>query len=336
MRDRPGQPLLEVEGLRTSFFSTAGELCAVDRVGFRVEHGEVVGLVGESGSGKTLTALSLLRLIDPPGRIVAGSVRLRGTDLLSLDERAMRRIRGGEIAMVWQDPMASLNPVKRVATQIAEAIRLHPERAGGERDEAMPSLDRQVVQALEAVQIPDPARRARAYPHQLSGGMQQRVMIAMALACRPALLIADEPTTALDVTIQRQILDLLHQLQRRTGMSMLLITHDLAVVAETCQRVEIMYAGRIVESMAASDLFDAPAHPYTRSLIASIPTRDTPRGKLAATAGRSPDLGRVPAGCPFHPRCPNAMPVCRSEEPAPVRLAAGHTVRCHLYDPELP
>jgi oligopeptide/dipeptide ABC transporter ATP-binding protein len=327
MRQRP--PLLEIEGLCTSFFSRSDELRAVDRVSFRVDQGEVVGLVGESGSGKTLTALSLMRLIDPPGRIVAGRVRFRGTDLLTQGERAMRKIRGGEIAMVWQDPMASLNPVKRVATQIAEAIRLHPDRAGSDGDG---SLDQQVVRALEAVHIPDPQARARAYPHQLSGGMQQRVMIAMALACRPALLIADEPTTALDVTIQRQILELLYQLQQRTGMSMLLITHDLAVVAETCDRVEIMYAGRIVESIAARDLFDQPAHPYTQSLIASIPRRDTPRGKLVATPGRSPDLGAIPPGCPFHPRCPRAMPVCSHEEPATVTLAADHRVSCHLHD----
>jgi oligopeptide/dipeptide ABC transporter ATP-binding protein len=328
------EPLLEVEGLCTSFFAPAGEFRAVDRVSFCVRRGEVVGLVGESGSGKTLTALSIMRLIDDPGRIVAGHVIFRGRDLLAVDERVMRRVRGGEIAMIWQDPMASLNPVKRIGTQIAEAIRLHPERAGGAGYGAGPgSVRARAIAALREVHVPDPERRARGYPHQLSGGLQQRVMIAMALACRPALLIADEPTTALDVTIQRQILELLKELQARTAMSVLLITHDLGVVAETCHRVNVMYAGRIVESVAADRLFERPAHPYTRSLIGSIPRRETARGGLVAMPGRMPDLARVPPGCPFHPRCPQAMAICRTQEPRPVRLAAGHAVSCHLHGP---
>ena len=320
--------LLEVRDLSTSFFTHNGEVRAVDRVSFDLRRGEILGVVGESGSGKTLTALSVMRLIDPPGRIVGGSVRLDGEELLTKSERQMRAIRGRAIAMIWQDPMASLNPVKRVGDQIAEAIRLHESMLG---NLSRAALAQRVHAALAAVHIADPEQRARDYPHQLSGGLQQRVMIAMALACEPSLLIADEPTTALDVTIQLQILDLLREIQRTRHMSVLLITHDLGVVAETCHRVLVMYGGRIVETAETADLFDAPQHPYTASLLRSVPRADTPRGGLLAIEGRVPDLAAMPAGCPFHPRCEQAMEVCRREAPPAVDVGARHVARCHLH-----
>jgi len=321
-------PLLAVEDLRTSFFTPRGELRAVDGVSFEVRHGEILGVVGESGSGKTLTALSVMRLIDPPGRILSGRVALDGEDLMRRSERGMRVIRGGKMAMIWQDPMASLNPVRRIGDQIAEAIRLHPVRG---RRLTRAGVRRLILENLDAVNVPDPERRLREYPHQLSGGLQQRVMIAMALASEPLLLIADEPTTALDVTIQLQILQLITRLQEERHMSVIFITHDLGVVAETCHRVQVMYAGQIVESAPTPALFDAPKHPYTVGLLESVPRRDTARGKLHTIAGQVPDLAALPTGCPFHPRCPRAMAVCRERDPNPVRVGGDTVVRCHLY-----
>ena len=338
--------LLSVRDLSTTFIAPEGPLRAVERVSFDVRHGEVVGVVGESGSGKTVTALSVMGLVDHPGRIVGGSAHFKGIDLVEKSEAELRRIRGKEIAMIWQDPMASLNPVKRIGEQIAEAIRLHGLADGSRADDAgsrkgWPSrwmtgigkrrIRERVLKVLDEVNVPDPPTRALEYPHQLSGGMQQRVMIGMALACEPSLLIADEPTTALDVTIQFQILELLRRLQREKGMSMLLITHDLGIVAEMCRRVQVMYAGRIVESADTPALFDQPAHPYTRGLLRSVPRRDTRKGELVSIEGMVPDLRNIPPGCPFHPRCPDALPVCREREPAMVRLSPGHAVKCHLH-----
>jgi len=329
-----GAPILEVQDLSTSFFTPHGEFRAADRVSFVVRRGEVLGVVGESGSGKTVTALSLLRLVDPPGRIVGGSVRLDGEELMSKSEREMRDLRGRAIAMIWQDPTASLNPVKRIGVQVAEAIRVHGLVGGGgsrRRRASDRTAEARVLNLLRAVNMPDPERRLKEYPHQLSGGLQQRVVIAMALACEPALLIADEPTTALDVTIQLQILELLERLQRERAMSILLITHDLGVVAETCHRVLVMYAGRVVESADTAALFDAPSHPYTQSLLRSVPRRDTRRGDLTSIPGRVPELNAVPRGCPFHPRCPHAMQVCGEREPPLATVATGHLARCHLH-----
>ena len=329
-----GPPILEVRELSTSFFLPHGEFRAADRISFSVHRGEILGVVGESGSGKTVTALSLLRLVDHPGRIVGGSVRLEGEELLSKSEREMRGVRGRTLAMIWQDPTASLNPVKRIGVQVAEAIRVHglAGDGGGRRRRASERvIDARVLDLLRAVNMPDPERRLREYPHQLSGGLQQRVVIAMALACEPSLLIADEPTTALDVTIQLQILELLERLQRERGMSILLITHDLGVVAETCHRVLVMYAGRVVESADTAVLFDAPSHPYTQSLLRSVPRRDTGRGDLASIPGRVPELNAIPRGCPFHPRCPRAMEVCREREPPLATVTPGHLSRCHLH-----
>ena len=328
-----GAPILEVQDLSTSFFTPHGEFRAADRVSFVVRRGEVLGVVGESGSGKTVTALSLLRLVDPPGRIVGGSVRLDGEELLSKSEREMRNLRGRALAMVWQDPTASLNPVKRIGIQVAEAIRVHGLVGdGGSRRRAPDrAVEARALDLLRAVNMPDPERRLKEYPHQLSGGLQQRVVIAMALACEPALLIADEPTTALDVTIQLQILELLERLQRERAMSILLITHDLGVVAETCHRVLVMYAGRVVESANTAALFDTPSHPYTQSLLRSVPRRDTRRGDLASIPGRVPELNAIPRGCPFHPRCPRAMQVCREREPPLATVGPGHRSRCHLH-----
>ena len=329
------QPLLDVRELSTSFFTSAGEARAVNGVSFTLRHGEVLGVVGESGSGKTLTALSVMRLIDPPGRITGGSVRFNGEDLLQKSERYMRSVRGRTIGMIWQDPMASLNPVKRVGDQVAEALRLHGEavKGAGNRRRTMSrnQLDARVVSLLRTVNVPDPERRIREYPHQLSGGLQQRVMIAMALACEPSLLIADEPTTALDVTIQSQILELLKRIQHERNMSVMLITHDLGVVAETCHRVHVMYAGQIIESADVAELFDNPKHPYTVSLLRSVPRHDTRRGDLVAIEGKVPELTALPSGCSFHPRCTHATKICRAQEPGDFNLAAGHTVKCHLY-----
>jgi peptide/nickel transport system ATP-binding protein len=302
--------LLDICDLRVSFRTGAGEARAVDGVSLRLEAGRTLGLVGESGCGKTVTALSIMRLVPAPGRIDAGRVELAGRDLLALPESAMRAVRGAEVAMIFQEPMTSLNPVLTVGDQIAEAIALH-------RDISRAGARAQAIEMLRLVEIPEPERRAGEYPHQLSGGMRQRVMIAMAISCRPRLLIADEPTTALDVTIQAQILDLLGELQRRVGMAMLLVTHDLGVVAERAEVVAIMYAGRIVEHGPVADVFRNPLHPYTRGLLQSLPKLGGQRHtRLQALPGVVPDLLCLPSGCRFRDRCRLAIETCASVDPA--------------------
>ena len=314
-------PLLTVEGLETHFPTSQGVLRAVDGVSFTIDRGEVLGLVGESGCGKSVTSLSIMRLVPPPGRIAAGRVLFESEDLLAKDAEAMRRVRGARIAMVFQEPMTSLNPVFSIGDQIASAVLAHGgagRRAAWERTHAM----------LDLVQIPSPRQRARDYPHQLSGGLRQRAMIAMALASGPVLLIADEPTTALDVTIQAQILDLLRRLQAERGMAVLLITHDLGVVAELCHRVAVIYGGRIVELAPVGRLFARPIHPYTRGLLECLPHSSRFGQPLASIEGVPPDLRQPGAGCRFAPRCAYALPSCRRDEPALVEREPGHFVAC--------
>ena len=313
--------LLAVRDLRTSFFLEGGEARAVDGVSFSLDAGRVLGLVGESGCGKSVTALSLMRLVPPPGRIVAGEVRFDGRDLLPIAEAEMRTVRGAGIAMVFQEPMTSLNPVFTVGNQIAEAVRLHRPVS---RHEAWA----RAVELLGEVGIPDPATRARAYPHQLSGGMRQRVMIAMAISCEPRVLVADEPTTALDVTIQAEILDLLGELRRRRGMALLLITHDLGVVAQQADEVAIMYAGRIVEHASVLEIFDRPLHPYTQALFRSIPGVGGRRERLQPIPGQVPDLLRLPSGCTFRDRCERVIDECAAVVPPLEVKAPAHTAAC--------
>ena len=325
-----GSRLLEVERLQVHFGTPAGVVRAVQGLSFAVEAGETVALVGESGCGKSVTALSLLRLIpDPPGRI-GGAIRFGGRDLLALPEGEMRRLRGGEIGMIFQEPMTSLNPVLTVGRQIGETVRLH--QGLGSRA----ALAR-AAEMLTLVGIPAPERRVHDYPHQLSGGMRQRVMIALALACNPKLLIADEPTTALDVTIQAQILDLMRGLKTRLGSAILLITHDLGVVAEMAQRVVVMYAGRKVEEAPVAALFAAPLHPYTRGLLGALPrlgaTLSGRRERLAEIPGQVPSLIAPQPGCAFAPRCPIATELCRRVAPGVRELQAGHAVACHHAAP---
>jgi peptide/nickel transport system ATP-binding protein len=322
----PRQTVLDVKNLRTVFFTNSGLFRAVDDVSFSVRRGETLAIVGESGCGKSVSALSIMRLVpDPPGRIVGGSVKLEGTDLLGLDEAQMRQVRGNRISMIFQEPMTSLNPVMRIGDQITEAVRLH-------RDMTRQQAWEQAVEMLRLVRIPEPARRALEYPHQLSGGMRQRAMIAMALACRPALLIADEPTTALDVTIQAQILALVLDLQQELGMGLILITHDLGVVAQTAQRVIVMYAGKKVEEADVETLFADPRHPYTRGLMASIPAVPSYQGnadvRLAEIPGTVPSLTKLPAGCAFAPRCSLAIARCREEYPPLEDWGGGHWAAC--------
>jgi len=327
----PAAPLLEVDGLATHFFTRDGVVRAVDGVSFAIQPGETLALVGESGCGKSVTSLSILRLIaSPPGRTVAGAIRFGGRDLLGLTERAMRKVRGNEISMIFQEPMTSLNPVLTIGRQIAEALVLH-------RGMARADAAARAIEMLRLVNIPEPARRAGEYPHQLSGGMRQRVMIAMALACDPNLLIADEPTTALDVTIQAQILDLMRGLKEKTGAAILLITHDLGVVAEMAQRVVVMYAGKKVEEARVDDIFERPRHPYTRGLLNSMPRLGAKAGRvrLAEIPGVVPSLREPIAGCAFASRCPFAIERCRTELPPLEANAQGHTVACWRAD-ELP
>jgi len=319
---------LEVEGLSTWFYTRQGIVKAVDGVDFQVASGETLAIVGESGCGKSMTALSLMRLIpDPPGRIVAGAVRLAGRDLLKLSEEEMRRTRGNDISMIFQEPMTSLNPVMTIGKQIAESLVLH-------RDMNAKQAFARAIEMLALVRIPEPAQRAREYPHQLSGGMRQRAMIAMALACNPKVLIADEPTTALDVTIQAQILDLILDLQKEFSAAVILITHDLGVVAETARRVIVMYAGRKVEEAAVGELFARPLHPYTAGLMASIPRLDLMRGedkrdeRLQEIPGIVPPLFALPKGCAFAPRCPKASDLCRRERPAYEEKQPAHWAAC--------
>jgi peptide/nickel transport system ATP-binding protein len=324
----PSDPLLAVLGLTTVFDVDGRRLHAVDDVSFEVRAGETLGLVGESGSGKSIAALSIVRLVPPPGRVSGGRVLFRGRDLLTVPEREMRRVRGAGIALIFQEPMAALNPVFTVGDQIAEAMLVHglATRADARR---------RAVGLLDAVRVPDPERRSRDYPHQLSGGLRQRVLIAIALSCRPSLLIADEPTTALDVTIQAQILDLLREMRSAFSLSMVLISHDLGVIAGSADRVAIMYAGRVVEQGPVRDVFRAPAHPYTKALLASIP-RGVAGGRLNAIEGTVPPLAELPRGCAFAPRCREAMPECRERPPEITRIGRGREVRCFAATGERP
>ena len=314
-------PLLSVEGLETQFATSQGVLRAVDGISFTIERGEVLGLVGESGCGKSVTSLSIMRLVPPPGRIAAGRVLFEGEDLLAKDVEAMRQVRGARIAMVFQEPMTSLNPVFSIGDQISAAVLAH---GGPSRREAWI----RTVEMLESVQIPAALQRARDFPHQLSGGLRQRAMIAMALAAGPALLIADEPTTALDVTIQAQILDLLRRLQAERGMAVLLITHDLGVVAELCHRVAVIYAGRIVEMAPVDRLFSRPLHPYTRGLLQCLPHPSRFGLPLTSIEGVPPDLRRPDAGCRFAARCPLAVADCRRAVPGLEEREPDHFVAC--------
>jgi oligopeptide/dipeptide ABC transporter ATP-binding protein len=353
--------LLEIRDLRTHFYTEDGVVKAINGVNLEIARGETLGLVGESGSGKSVTALSILRLIqDPPGKIVSGQVLFKGENLLTYSLARLRReIRGGEIAMIFQDPMISLNPVFTVGNQLAEAIYLHQfkgQRAALRKGAAMlhaagapglggmadsepqpyaPTLRQRAVQRgvrmMEAVGIPSARDRVIDYPHQFSGGMRQRIMIAMAISCNPSLLIADEPTTALDVTIQAQIIEIMKTIKRRFGTSILLITHNLGVIAEMADRVAVMYAGNIVEYTDAPRLFSQPKHPYTVGLLNCYPDVHGPRKALESIEGVVPDLINPPAGCRFHPRCKHAMPICSAQEPRLEAVGDGHLVSCHLY-----
>jgi oligopeptide/dipeptide ABC transporter ATP-binding protein len=316
------EDLLRVENLRVGFGRPGREQVAVDGVSFTLAPGEVLGIVGESGCGKSVTALSILGLIpDPPGRIVGGRILLRGQDLAGIDEKTMNRIRGKDISMIFQEPMTALNPVFRVGEQISETLRVHE---GLSRSQARA----RALQLIEKVGISNPEQRLDQYPHELSGGMRQRIMIAIALACGPQILIADEPTTALDVTIQAQILVLLRDLQREMGMAVVLITHDLGVVAQVVDRVVVMYAGRIVEEGSVAAVFARPSHPYTRLLLESIPLLEGRQERLRTIPGMVPSLSNQPAGCRFHPRCPDARPACQERAPASFDVGPGHRAAC--------
>jgi peptide/nickel transport system ATP-binding protein len=321
--------LLQVEGLRTAFRGRGGEITAVDGVSLAVERGKTLGVVGESGCGKSVLSLSIMRLLPPAGRVVAGGVSFDGQDLLGLPPAAMRAVRGRRIAMIFQEPMTSLNPVFTVGDQIVEAMRVH------DRQSSARQLRARAVDALDQVRIPGPAQRFGDYPHQMSGGMRQRVMIAMALSCSPDLLIADEPTTALDVTVQAQILDLLRTLQEETGMAIILITHDLGIVAEMADEVAVMYAGRVVEQARCSAIFDDPQHPYTLGLLGSIPRIEEDRERLLAIEGTVPAPFALPQGCRFHPRCAFAAPACTQEDPPLLPMGTRHAAACILAPVEV-
>ncbi|MGE5257098.1 MAG: ABC transporter ATP-binding protein [Hyphomicrobiales bacterium] len=319
------ESLLSIRNLHTHFFSAGKVIRALDGITLEIREGEVFGIVGETGCGKSVTALSILRLIPfPPGKIVEGSIRFKDRDILSLSREQMRAYRGKEISMIFQEPMTSLNPVFRIGEQMGEVLRLHQGLPKGKALEA-------AVDMLERVRIPDARKVARQYPHQLSGGMRQRVMIAMELSCRPALLIADEPTTALDVTIQAQILRLLKEMKTEMGTSILLITHDLGVVAEMCDRVAVMYAGSIVEQAEAVEIFENPRHPYTQGLWGAIPGVGPEKENLSVIRGTVPDLGRLPSGCKFHPRCPHRFEPCDGERPPMFEISPTHHAACYLY-----
>jgi oligopeptide/dipeptide ABC transporter ATP-binding protein len=316
------EPLLAVDDLRVHLFTNRGVVRAVDGVGFTLSAGESLGIVGESGCGKTMTALSLMRLIpSPPARIVSGRIMFDGEDVVALDEPRLRALRGNAMAMIYQDPMTTLNPVFSVGEQIAEAVRLH-------RDASRAAARARAVEMLELVGIPDPGRCAQSYPHQLSGGMRQRAVIAMALACHPKLLIADEPTTALDVTIQAQILDLMRRLQQELGTAIILITHDLGVIADLVDTVVVMYAGKVVERAPVKQLFAAPRHPYTQGLLRSVPSLETREHRMRTIEGTVPSAYAMPPGCRFHPRCGIARDVCRTDEPPLVPDGVGGEAAC--------
>ncbi len=322
----PNGNLLEVKDLRTYFDTEDGVVKAVNGVSFEVRSGETLGIVGESGSGKSVANLSLMRLIaEPPGKIVSGSIAFRGRDILRLSPREVRAIRGKQIAMIFQDPMTSLNPFMRISKQLMEVTRLHLGHSKGEARE-------HAIRMLDLVGIPDAEARIDSYPHEFSGGMRQRVMIAMALSCQPELLIADEPTTALDVTIQAQILELIRRLKIETGASVILVTHDLGVVAGMTDHIVVMYAGRVFEQAPTSELFERPGNPYTRGLLRSVPDPAAEQGKLYQIPGQPPDLARLPSGCPFAPRCERAEEICRREFPPFVQLTSEHYSLCHFAD----
>ncbi len=323
------QPILEVRDLRTSFFTGNFEVKAVDGVNFSVPKGKTLGIVGESGSGKSITSLSILRLIQEPGKIVGGEVLFKGENLVNKSEAQMRKIRGNEISMIFQEPMTSLNPVYTVGQQIGESFQIH------EGVSKKKSIERS-IEMLKLVGIPSPEKRVHQYPHELSGGMRQRVMIAMALACNPELLIADEPTTALDVTIQAQILDLMKELQDRLGMSIIMITHDLGVVAETCDYVAVMYCGKVIEYAHVNELFKNPRHPYTVGLLNSLPRHDIDLEdeELSVIRGSVPNPTDMPKGCRFSPRCPHASDICRDRLPNLEEDENGNQIRCWIYSDE--
>ena len=319
--------LLEVQDLRVQFHTRRGVVKAVDGVSFSVERGETLGLVGESGSGKSVSCLALMRLVEAPaGRIVGGSVMLDGQELLDLSEREMRGVRGGRISLILQDPLSSLNPAYTIGNQVAEAIRIHQGLRGKE-------LTRSVVGILTAVGIPQADQRLKQYPHQMSGGMRQRVAGAIALSCRPALLIADEPTTSLDATVQAQYLRLLSELQEQFQFGMIFVTHDLGIVARLCDRVAVMYAGRIVEMGSTRQIFNEPAHPYARALLATLPSLDSRKKRLLTVGGQPPIPVDLPPGCSFAPRCPEVMDICRETFPTRSSLGDQHRVLCWLHSP---
>jgi oligopeptide transport system ATP-binding protein len=319
---RESSPLLVVDDLKTHFFTRRGVTKAVDGVSFTLHAGETLALVGESGSGKSVTCLSLVRMVpEPAGRIVGGRVLFDGEDLLEKSPGEMRRVRGKQIAMVLQDPMTSLNPALTIGTQVGEVIRLHQGLRGGQ-------LRERVVEALSRLRIPGAGTWLRHYQHQLSGGMRQRVSSAIAVSCAPRLLIADEPTTSLDVTIQAQYLELLKEVQRATGVAVILVTHDFGIVAANADRVAVMYAGKIVEMGSTLQVFDNPAHPYTQALLRCLPGVEQKRERLVEIGGQPPDLARLPPGCPFAPRCPKRQPVCHETYPPAVTLEDGHVAQC--------
>jgi oligopeptide/dipeptide ABC transporter ATP-binding protein len=317
------EDILDVDGLKTHFYTEAGIVLAVDGVSFNVLKGETLGLVGESGSGKSVTALSVLRLVPRPGRIVEGKIGFQGEDLLVKTEEEMRDIRGGKIAIIFQDPISSLNPVFTVESQLSDVIKTHQKLSRQE-------ISNRIVELLQMVGIPEPQTRMREYPHQFSGGMKQRVAVARALACEPALLFADEPTTNLDVTIQAQVLDLMKDLKAKLGMSMVMITHDMGIVADITSRVVVLYAGRVCEIASTSVLYDRPLHPYTEALLAAVPRIDQ-RKTLQLIPGNIPNLISPPSGCRFHPRCPYAMDICRDRMPELEEVEEGHFVACYEW-----
>ena len=323
--------ILTVDNLKTSFMTSNGEVQAVRGVSFSVKKGEILGIVGESGSGKSVTSMSILRLLADTARIKEGKIVFDGTDLLGLSKKELRQIRGEKISMIFQDPMSSLNPLIPVGKQVAEMIREHhPDRSKEE-------IRKEVLALFEKVRIPEPERRYKCYPHEFSGGMRQRVMIAMALACKPELLIADEPTTALDVTIQDQILKQLRELEKEYGTSIIFITHDLGVVAELCDRVIVMYGGLVMEEASIFDIFEQPKHPYTMGLLASIPDLHQDKSvRLMPIPGSPPDMTNPPKGCPFAPRCPYARNICAAELPEFTEVGENHHSRCFLLYPDAP
>jgi len=312
---------LEVKDLRTSFFTDAGEVKAVNGISFEVDRGRVLGIVGESGSGKSVTAYSIMQILASTGKIVGGSVKVGGQELVGAGEKVMKTVRGNKVSIIFQDPMTSLNPTYTIGHQLMEAILLHTDRNRAQAYE-------RAVEMLRLVNINEPEKRMKQYPHEFSGGMRQRIVIAMALACEPDILIADEPTTALDVTIQAQILDLMSSLQKELGMAIIMITHDLGVVAQMCDEVIVMYAGSICERGTADDIFYHPAHEYTKGLMRSIPTVSTMGQKLHPISGTPIDLLNMPAGCPFAPRCDAAMKICLSKRPEYMEVSEGHTAAC--------